>query len=114
MTAAVIKFPKQTIGEGGGVTARRERRGESESLDNRQHHVIQLRSVYDPYTARDMDDDPPNNDEDEGGEEGTDSMEEYKGKTFGVTIGVAPREEEEDDEPLPFRDEDDTGEMEKE
>ncbi|KAL7468462.1 hypothetical protein ACHAXS_008686 [Conticribra weissflogii] len=114
MTAAVVKFPKQTIGEGGGVTARRERRGESESLDNRQHHVIQLRSVYDPYTARDMDDDPPNNDEDEGGEGGTDSMEEYKGKTFGVTIGVAPREEEEDDEPLPFRDEDDTGEMEKE
>ena len=26
MTAAVIKFPKQTIGKGGGVQARRERR----------------------------------------------------------------------------------------
>mmetsp|Transcript_16974 Transcript_16974/g.35639 ORF Transcript_16974/g.35639 Transcript_16974/m.35639 type:complete len:681 (+) Transcript_16974:650-2692(+) len=112
MTAAVIKFPKQTVGEGGGVTARRERRGAAESLDNRQHHVIQLGSVYDPYTAKDTDDASPNNDNDERGEEGVDSMEEYKGKTFGVTIGVAPREEADDDEPLPFREEDDTGERE--
>lgn len=36
MTAAVIKFPKQSISSGGGVTARRERRGANDADDNGQ------------------------------------------------------------------------------
>eukprot|EP00804_Cyclotella_cryptica_P002389 CCRYP_004091-RB/>CCRYP_004091-RB protein AED:0.04 eAED:0.04 QI:951/1/1/1/1/1/2/264/406 len=37
MTAAVIKFPKQSIGAGGGVIARRERRGANDSEDGEQN-----------------------------------------------------------------------------
>ena len=45
MTAAVIKFPKQTIGKGGGVTARRELR-ESANGDHQQQPT---RRVYNPH-----------------------------------------------------------------
>jgi serine/threonine protein phosphatase PrpC len=52
MTSAVIKFPKQTIGKGGGVTARRERRGASEKeVDESQAH---LRRVYVPPALREQ------------------------------------------------------------
>jgi hypothetical protein len=33
MTASVIKFPKQVIGQGGGVLARRERRRRTQPLN---------------------------------------------------------------------------------
>ena len=57
MTAAVVKFPKQVVGSGGGVTARRERRGAAannaegganggEGEGEQQGH---LRRVYNPY-----------------------------------------------------------------
>lgn len=52
MTAAVIKFPKQTIGKGGGVAARRERRGassDSNSKDGGDQEQGHLRRVYNPY-----------------------------------------------------------------
>lgn len=34
MTAAVIKFPKETIGSGGGVNARRERRAATDTNES--------------------------------------------------------------------------------
>ena len=50
MTAAVIKFPKQTIGKGGGVTARRERRGANDGGENKDDGGdSHLRRVYNPY-----------------------------------------------------------------
>jgi hypothetical protein len=59
MTAAVVKFPKQTIGKGGGVMARRERRGGaggaparnggSRDSNNEDQGQVQLRRVYNPY-----------------------------------------------------------------
>ncbi|KAL7520882.1 hypothetical protein ACHAWX_006855 [Stephanocyclus meneghinianus] len=55
MTAAVIKFPKQTIGSGGGVTARRERRGANDSEDGEQNvkYVGLRRSpTPNPYVPR--------------------------------------------------------------
>jgi len=62
MTAAVIKFPKQTIGAGGGVTARRERRGANDSEDGEQNvKYVGLRrsptpNPYVPRNASDNDD----------------------------------------------------------
>ena len=55
MTAAVIKFPKQSIGSGGGVIARRERRGANESEDGEQSvKYIGLRRspTPNPYVPR--------------------------------------------------------------
>jgi len=56
MTACVIKFPKQIIGKGGGVLARRERRGAEASKRNggrdnidEQQQVQLLRRVFNPY-----------------------------------------------------------------
>lgn len=50
MTAAVIKFPKQVIGKGGGVTARRERRGAAMADgDDETQQQQTLRRVYNPY-----------------------------------------------------------------
>ncbi|KAL9187295.1 hypothetical protein ACHAXT_001398 [Thalassiosira profunda] len=51
MTAAVIKFPKQTIGKGGGVAARRERRGASATNEGQggDEGQVHLRRVYNPY-----------------------------------------------------------------
>ena len=56
MTAAVIKFPKQSIAKGGGVTARRERRGAS-LADGEQQQQQTLRRVYNPYVPPGMRDD---------------------------------------------------------
>ncbi|KAL3817819.1 hypothetical protein ACHAXA_002686 [Cyclostephanos tholiformis] len=59
MTAAVIKFPKQTIGKGGGVLARRESRGGAGGTptrsgggrdnNNEEQGQVQLRRVSNPY-----------------------------------------------------------------
>ena len=59
MTAAVIKFPKQTIGKGGGVLARREsccgaggaptRSGGGRDNNNEEQGQVQLRRVSNPY-----------------------------------------------------------------
>jgi len=59
MTAAVIKFPKQTIGKGGGVLARRESRcgaggaptrsGGGRDNNNEEQGQVQLRRVANPY-----------------------------------------------------------------
>lgn len=56
MTACVIKFPKQIIGKGGGVLARRERRGAEASKRNggrdnidEKQQVQLLRRVFNPY-----------------------------------------------------------------
>jgi hypothetical protein len=49
MTAAIIKFPKQSIGTGGGVTARRERRGANESDDGEQNvRIVGLQRSHTP------------------------------------------------------------------
>ncbi|KAL3823632.1 hypothetical protein ACHAXA_005613 [Cyclostephanos tholiformis] len=59
MTAAVIKFPKQTIGKGGGVLARRESRcgvggaptrsGGGRNNNNEEQGEVQLRRISNPY-----------------------------------------------------------------
>jgi len=66
MTAAVIKFPKQTIGQGGGVAARRERRGEDEGAKDGEQNVSSggLRRAYtpNPYVPKRGDDDKDDGD----------------------------------------------------
>jgi len=53
MTAAVIKFPKQVVGQGGGVMARRERRGAAEDDgDHTNDDNVHLRRVYNPYIPK--------------------------------------------------------------
>jgi len=75
MTAAVIKLPKQVIGEGGGVPARRERRGGSSSAANNtgesggnrgEQQPLQGR-VYNPYVPPAMRD--GQQEEDKGGDD---------------------------------------------
>lgn len=62
MTAGIIKFPKQTTGSGGGVMARRERRGAIDA-ENDDRHEQALRRVYNPYL-------PPGARENEGADGG--------------------------------------------
>ena len=62
MTAGIIKFPKQTTGSGGGVMARRERRG-AIGAENDDRHEQALRRVYNPYL-------PPGARENEGADGG--------------------------------------------
>lgn len=63
MTASVIKFPKQVIGTGGGVMARRERRGANSTEENGQHFSSGLRRspTPNPYVPR-----QPSEEDDEG------------------------------------------------
>jgi hypothetical protein len=90
MTAAVIKFPKQTIGKGGGVQARRERRdgvgggasarngggGRNVNNNDEQQQAV-LRRVYNPYV-------PPHSQR-EGGQQ----TQEGKGGVDGDDEGAA-------------------------
>ena len=60
MTAAVIKFPKQTTSAGGGgVMARRERRGADDAEENAQQFSGGLRRspTPNPYVPRQPDED---------------------------------------------------------
>lgn len=49
MTAAVIKLPKQIIGVGGGVTARRERRGANDAEDFNSGGGLKRSPTPNPY-----------------------------------------------------------------
>lgn len=56
MTAAVIKFPKEVIGSGGGVTARRERRGANDTNEGGEAAVstggLQRSPTPNPYVPK--------------------------------------------------------------
>jgi serine/threonine protein phosphatase PrpC len=52
MTAAVIKFPKQVVGQGGGVMARRERRGAADDEGGDHAENVHFRRVYNPYIPK--------------------------------------------------------------
>lgn len=63
MTAAVIKFPKQAVGTGGGVTARREQRGAANGR-NGDGGGEQPPRAYNPYATQALRDESKGNDDD--------------------------------------------------